>query len=300
MRGKGADPKNRFDKSSKKSASNEIEPDGWTEVSKRSIRAGSSFRSQAGSSFHSSTIPQQRSVTLGPQAFSTNPQKVGDLFFEASGSFFQDEDPVRAESADGSRVVRILEARRTTTDVTTPVSTSRPETDLSVKAPSFTPIANQAPQILQSPTHHPPTAPSPERPGQLLWLYLDPNGARQGPFTSSQMTAWYSAGYFPSNLPVFWYTAGEAVGARAAFLPLDQCYTKGIDPFTSPPIKLNVQPDRPQPPAQSHNEELKPRGWLWSPAEDAMIANNKQTSSLSLSDIMKAEQERGKSGKPRK
>lgn len=45
------------------------------------------------------------------------------------------------------------------------------------------------------------------------WLYKDPQGATQGPFSSSDMKKWYEAGYFTMDLMV-------RRGCDVVFLPL--------------------------------------------------------------------------------
>jgi len=37
-------------------------------------------------------------------------------------------------------------------------------------------------------------------PQDVLWIYLDPQGNTQGPFSSSDMLEWFNAGYFPQDL----------------------------------------------------------------------------------------------------
>ncbi|ORY24768.1 hypothetical protein BCR39DRAFT_471998, partial [Naematelia encephala] len=38
--------------------------------------------------------------------------------------------------------------------------------------------------------------------GAVEWLYRDPGGLEQGPFTGTQMHDWYSHSYFADDLPI--------------------------------------------------------------------------------------------------
>jgi hypothetical protein len=62
---------------------------------------------------------------------------------------------------------------------------------------------------------HPPVGLSPGHPGLDIlprippftfqpqsWVYRDPSGVIQGPFTAQQMQDWYTEGFFPSELPI--------------------------------------------------------------------------------------------------
>lgn len=57
------------------------------------------------------------------------------------------------------------------------------------------------------------------------WFYRDPQGEVQGPFLSSEMAEWFSAGYFTMNLLV-------KRGCDERFQPLGECtykmYTKVV------------------------------------------------------------------------
>lgn len=55
-------------------------------------------------------------------------------------------------------------------------------------------------------THSPPQdriTPVPlQSENALKWLYCDPQGETQGPFSSEEMSDWFNAGYFSMNLLV--------------------------------------------------------------------------------------------------
>lgn len=40
------------------------------------------------------------------------------------------------------------------------------------------------------------------RPAPVEWLYMDPQGEVQGPFSQENMRLWYEGGYFPPDLPI--------------------------------------------------------------------------------------------------
>jgi len=46
-----------------------------------------------------------------------------------------------------------------------------------------------------------------------MWYYKDPTGQVRGPFSQSQMSAWYEHGYFSDDLEI-------AYGENSMFLPL--------------------------------------------------------------------------------
>lgn len=58
-------------------------------------------------------------------------------------------------------------------------------------------VARQVSQISLSSTSSPPAPPAVEC---QEWVYLDPRGNLQGPFTNQQMQAWFANGYFKSDL----------------------------------------------------------------------------------------------------
>jgi len=60
------------------------------------------------------------------------------------------------------------------------------------------------------------------------WVYKDPQGEVQGPFSDKQMNEWYGAGYFPADLLV------KKVN-YPSFTPLNMLTANGKNPFTPPP-----------------------------------------------------------------
>ncbi|KAH7698208.1 GYF domain containing protein [Aphelenchoides avenae] len=58
-------------------------------------------------------------------------------------------------------------------------------------------VARQISQMSLSSTSSPPAPPAVEC---QEWVYLDPRGNLQGPFTNQQMQAWFANGYFKSDL----------------------------------------------------------------------------------------------------
>ncbi len=290
-------------------------------MSKRSSRAGSSIRANPATT---SAVEPTKNDDKTSDILQPAPNRFGNLLFESSGTFFQDEEINQpgtspTGSADGSRLAKIMEGKRPPLESATPVSVTKSETELSLNAPSFTPIAQK--KVTPLPVV-PSSAPrSPEPSINIQWIYLDPKGDRQGPFTSSQMVAWFSAGYFPANLPVTWYMTGEILDPDAIFFPLDRCYAHGIPPFTGMPSRPIVSPkSNPTAPAQvptttmpskpdtsrssspknqvaTASETSHVKGWLWSPEEDTKLNAAKPNASLSLADIMKAESEKKNKGR---
>jgi len=60
------------------------------------------------------------------------------------------------------------------------------------------------------------------------WEYLDPTGEVQGPFGVEDMRLWYVAGFLDRALPVRCFSSDP-------FLPLDQLYPQGTEPFQERP-----------------------------------------------------------------
>ncbi|XP_033763127.1 GRB10-interacting GYF protein 2-like [Pecten maximus] len=88
------------------------------------------------------------------------------------------------------------------------------------------------------------------------WFYLDPQGDVQGPFASSEMAEWFSAGYFTMNLKV-------KRGCDDRYSPLGELIKRwGRVPFlpgTAPPPLLN-SPQRQASPdlaAQQQQDQIK-------------------------------------------
>ena len=270
-------------------------------MSKKSSKASTSLKHSGHSETSKSSFAghDSKPPVHPPPVVASSSNKFSDLLFEPSSAFFQEEDSGASKDtpsgvSDGSKLVKILEATRMPNETTmSPQSTTRRDNELSLNAPSFTPLSRMQ---SSSPPTPPPQAPA--EPPMTLWIYLDPNGDQQGPFTSAQMMAWVDAGYFPKNLPVFWYKTGDVVPQKPVFHPLDLCYPPGTTPFVTPPILPNPRlssPPKPHPVAAENA-----RGWLWSAEEDAKLGSTRSQQSLSLSDIIKAEEARKKGGKGKK
>lgn len=283
--------------------------EGWMEVSKRS---SSSTHEPRHSEFKQDLVVPVSGV-------------VADLF-DPSESFFRDEEPAKPSPvhSEGSRLAKLLELAKGSTDSTTPVSAGGAGTDLSLSAPSFTPLS-QAGRKPASPraavVSSPPPPVAADELSLLQWIYLDPDGQKQGPFSSSQMATWFSAGYFPKSLPVTWFSSGEP--ANSAYHALDKCYIN-----TAPFAALPISPQGPQgnikgehsreankraaqhppptvapPPAPSITHmgssagtaPDEKRGWLWSLEDDAKLERERDKKAMSLAEIMKLEESKKKS-----
>lgn len=86
----------------------------------------------------------------------------------------------------------------------------------------------------------------------ILWIYLDPQGNTQGPFSSTDMLDWFNAGYFPQDLML-----RRNIDRR--FIQLgDMTKRYGRIPFIAagnvPPPLLEVELQQP-PPAPAEQEE---------------------------------------------
>ena len=64
-----------------------------------------------------------------------------------------------------------------------------------ITAPPPTPIAQQ-------PSQYPPLPTDIPLPDEEVWMYIDPKGREQGPFTCSAMSRWYRNNFFPDTLPL--------------------------------------------------------------------------------------------------
>lgn len=273
------------------------DPEGWTEVAKIPHKAGLSSRGT--SRLDETGI--DKSATSGSIPVSSN--RFGDLLLDSSDSFFQDEasqeSHARNSEADGSKMVKLLELRRSGPESATPTGLQPIASDLSLNAPSFTPLAKD-----KTSSDSNRVSESIHSESRINWVYLDPNGSKQGPFSSSQMSSWFSAGYFPSNLPVAWFPVGRPMDASLQFYPLDLVYV-GRTPFAGEPIS----------PARSSENSLTTklddsiktaaprvatqRGWLWSPGEDAKLseASSSKTGAPSLAAIMALEANKERTNK---
>ncbi|KAH3818440.1 hypothetical protein DPMN_120162 [Dreissena polymorpha] len=84
------------------------------------------------------------------------------------------------------------------------------------------------------------------------WFYRDPQGDLQGPFASTEMAEWFSAGYFTMNLQV-------RRGCDEVFSPLGELIKRwGRVPFLPgqmpPPLMNNISPATESPP-QQHQQQ---------------------------------------------
>ena len=66
-----------------------------------------------------------------------------------------------------------------------------------------------------------------------MWIYIDPNGDEQGPFSSSRVLRWDAKGYSDGNLQASVQAAREGGGGVLVTLELLLCL--GCPPLTSYP-----------------------------------------------------------------
>ena len=118
--------------------------------------------------------------------------------------------------------------------------------------------AQQQQAPLQMPQIQMPPAPSPAQqqqqaqqqvppvPAHIEWLYLDPTGQQQGPFTRQELIEWHQGGFFPNDLPCKPVDAPPS----APFMPLIQLLQSGWRyriPMQQAPPQRQQQQQAPQP-----------------------------------------------------
>jgi len=89
----------------------------------------------------------------------------------------------------------------------------------------------------------PPPAPAQKQQQPDQWMYKDPKGMVQGPFSTSQMLEWYQAKFFPLHLPVAPQSAQAA--DMAMFQPLSFWLAKWgaqLDPSPVQPAAMGPGP----------------------------------------------------------
>ncbi|KAK4683910.1 hypothetical protein P7C73_g6302, partial [Tremellales sp. Uapishka_1] len=125
--------------------------------------------------------------------------------------------------------------------IATPSATPVPERDATVL--ETTPVAlnrDLEPDVQAMPESQPAEK---EDLGAVEWLYRDPGGLEQGPFTGNQMHDWYSQSYFTDDLPVrravetSFHTLAELKTATA----------NAVQPFLSVVRPRNLPPNLPIP-----------------------------------------------------
>mmetsp|Transcript_11525 Transcript_11525/g.17310 ORF Transcript_11525/g.17310 Transcript_11525/m.17310 type:complete len:1277 (+) Transcript_11525:60-3890(+) len=108
------------------------------------------------------------------------------------------------------------------------------------------------------------------------WLYTDPQGVVQGPFSSENMRAWHDMGYFSKDLPI-------RLRAWSAFYPFTNIFPDSRMAFAGPPPP---EPSR-VPVFAAHSHPLhssQPQSLLQSPllVEDSRMVGVSQARNLSL------------------
>ncbi len=95
----------------------------------------------------------------------------------------------------------------------------------------------------------------------ILWIYLDPQGNTQGPFSSADMLDWFNAGYFPQDLML-----RRNIDRR--FIQLGEMTKRyGRIPFVSggnvPAPLQEVEPQPPQLPAEHEDKHRQQQALLF-------------------------------------
>ena len=135
--------------------------------------------------------------------------------------------------------------------------------------------AAHMPPVHMPPVHMPPLQMPPQMqqqqvppvPANVDWLYLDPTGQQQGPFTRQELMDWHQGGFFPNDLPC--KPADAPPGAP--FMPLIELLKNGWR------YRIPIQ----QPPQQQPQGGLPP--WLTQQAQQSAAAQAPR--GLSLEDI---------------
>ena len=131
------------------------------------------------------------------------------------------------------------------------------------------------PPMHMPPLHMPPQMQQPQVPPvpvNVEWLYLDPTGQQQGPFTRQELIEWHQGGFFPNDLPC--KPADAPPGAP--FMPLIELLQNGWR-YRIP----MQQPPPPQPPQSQPQGGLPP--WLTQQAQQPSATPAPR--GLSLEDI---------------
>ncbi len=114
--------------------------------------------------------------------FSMPPLRPEEFGFPARASKPVEPNPVEIPSAISSSSAAAAAAASSSFFFSSPVNRAAPEPASSASQPTTTAI----PQITPD----------------TQWLYRDPSGHVQGPFSSVRMLEWYNGNYFPENLPL--------------------------------------------------------------------------------------------------
>lgn len=83
--------------------------------------------------------------------------------------------------------------------------------------------------------------------GAVNWLYRDPNGQEQGPFTGNQMHEWYSHSYFHDDLPI----RRQNETSFQTLAELKTATGNAVQPFLSP-VRPRLPPNLPIPSPALH------------------------------------------------
>lgn len=83
--------------------------------------------------------------------------------------------------------------------------------------------------------------------GSVNWLYRDPNGQEQGPFTGNQMHEWYSHSYFQDDLPI----RRQNETSFQTLAELKAATGNAVQPFLSP-VRPRLPPNLPIPSPALH------------------------------------------------
>ena len=76
---------------------------------------------------------------------------------------------------------------------------------------------------------------------RMQWMYVDPSGRKQGPFSSEQMAAWQQTGYLTADLPLAFYF--DEPSAPLSFRPLAELFPAPVKPFIDAPrVSVVVAP----------------------------------------------------------
>lgn len=106
--------------------------------------------------------------------------------------------------------------------------------ELSLDTPVALSVENEEPRAVQLQEYFPSvqdafqTVPKVEKPGEIMWVYLDDMGLVQGPFSSKQMRDWFQDGYFNEFSKVKLANSGDDL-----FMQLGLLFPEGQGAFLS-------------------------------------------------------------------
>ena len=158
------------------------------------------------------------------------------------------------------------------------------------------PVA-QMPPVQMPPVRMPPVQMPPQQqqappqqplpvPPNIDWLYLDPSGQQQGPFSRQELMEWHQGGFFPNDLPCRPIDAPP----QAPFMPLIELLQSGwryhIPMPQQPPPQHQHMPPMGPPPPQAGGGGLPP--WLANMPQGPPVGSAPPARGMTLEELERA------------